>query len=281
MRPIWFLGDNHAGFDYIVDAIDEAQTKPVAVIFLGDIEAPIPFEMCIEDILRRDVDVRWIIGNHDTDTEENYRNLLAPESMARNIDGKIVDVNGVRIAGLGGVFRGEIWFERETANARSHGIGFRNFDDYRRDLQQKQGLKRRLSKMDWVQGQAVPDRLSMFVDESKNGKLRKHRSSIFPDVYDALAKQRADILVTHEAPGCHPLGFEELSLLADSMHVMACFHGHQHDNLSYPLLFGRIRAHGVGLRGISDQDGVVIKTGELDDHRAALRQSRVNPPCSD
>jgi predicted phosphodiesterase len=275
MRPIWFLGDNHAGFDYIVDSIDEAKIKPVAVIFLGDIEAPIPFEDCIEDILRRDVDVRWIIGNHDTDTEENYRNLLAPESMARNIDGKIIDIDGIRIAGLGGVFRGEIWLERETANAGKHGIGFRNYDDYKRGLNQKQGVKRRLSKMDIVQGQAVPDRLALLVDETKNGKLRKHRSSIFPDVYDALAKQRADILVTHEAPHCHPLGFEELSLLADSMRVKTHFHGHQHDNLTYPLLYGRIRVHGVGLRGISDQDGDVIKPGELDDHRAALRQSQV------
>src|SRR2546425_5865349 len=26
----------------------------------------------------------------------------------------------------------------------------------------------------------------------------RHRSTIFPDVYEALAKQRADVLVTHE-----------------------------------------------------------------------------------
>ena len=56
--------------------------------------------------------------------------------------------------------------------------------------------------------------------------------AIYPDVYDRLAKQRADILVTHEAPSCHPHGFEALDVLALDMRAKRTFHGHHHDDLT-------------------------------------------------
>ncbi len=256
MSAIWFLGDNHAHFDHIDQAIADAKVKPSAVIFLGDIEAPIPLEHCIENILRADVQVYWIRGNHDTDTEENWRNLLSPKAMGRNIDGKIVEIDGVKIAGLGGVFRGEIWYPRASSNAEAIAPRFRSYDEYRKDLQQKQGLKRRLSKMDIVQGQAIPDRLALLVDETRNGKLRKHSSSIFPDTYAALARQRADILVTHEAPSCHPHGVAVIDELARSMRCKMAVHGHHHDCLDYSPAFSALgfNAFGVGFCGITSLD---------------------------
>ena len=39
----------------------------------------------------------------------------------------------------------------------------------------------------------------------RGGLTRKHRSTIFPIDYASLASQKADILVTHEAPSCHPM----------------------------------------------------------------------------
>src|SRR3546814_18719562 len=67
-------------------------------------------------------------------------------------------------------------------------------------------------------------------DSAKNrGKALKHLSTIFPQGYDRLAKEKADILVVHEAPSCHPHGFEAIDLLAQVMGVKRGFHGHNHD----------------------------------------------------
>lgn len=111
---ILFLGDVHGHFDHILPAIRAQQKvgKQVsAVIFLGDIEPQKPFEEEIKPILDTGVEVFWIRGNHDTDTKETWERLQG--SMHRCIDGKVVEIDGLRVAGLGGVFRGEIWYPRE------------------------------------------------------------------------------------------------------------------------------------------------------------------------
>lgn len=54
-------------------------------------------------------------GNHDTDNVENYQNLFEDGLFkSRNLHGRIVEIDGLRFAGLGGVFRGEVWFPREA-----------------------------------------------------------------------------------------------------------------------------------------------------------------------
>ena len=146
----------------------------------------------------------------------------------------MVEIAGLRIAGLGGVFRGQVWsppapwaFETQKQYLASGGKGNR-----------------------W-----------------RDGLPRKHRSSIFPGDYQRLAGQRADILVTHEAPSSHPHGFTAIDALARSLRVNKSFHGHHHDRLVYSA--ERIRlgfsAFGVGLCGITDQDGLDIRVGVVDD----------------
>jgi hypothetical protein len=85
-----------------------------------------------------------------------------------------------------------------------------------------------------------------------------------------LSKLRADILVTHEAPSTHPHGFAALDELARAMSVSKTFHGHHHDRLDYSAECARLgfEPFGVGLRGITDQDGQIIRAGELDIARA-------------
>ena len=95
----------------------------------------------------------------------------------------------------------------------------------------------------------------------RGGLTRTHRSTIFPIDYASLASQKADILVTHEAPSCHPHGFSAIDQLARLMNVGWSFHGHHHDNFDYqkswkPLGFN---AYGVGLRGIARFDGSSVK----------------------
>lgn len=268
---IWVLGDNHSHFDHIEQAIDTAKRKPTAVIFLGDIEAPIPLEACIEGILSREVEVFWIRGNHDTDSDENWNNLKG--SMHRNIDGRVVVIDGVMVAGLGGIFRGEVWYPGIDGGKPAHST----YAEYEKFIRSNANLKRRLTKSDLVQMQAVPPENrhwnSALLDASRTGKLLKHHSTIFPADYERLVDMKADILVTHEAPSCHPNGFKEIDLLAQMMGATV-FHGHHHDAMDYSRQFDTLgfHAYGVGFCGITSYDSVTglvetVAPGDFDEHR--------------
>jgi len=91
-------------------------------------------------------------------------------------------------------------------------------------------------------------------------------AAIYPDDVAALSKLRADILVTHEAPGCHPYGFAALDDLARSMRVARSFHGHHHDDLSAQYMLGREQrgfdARAVAYCDIKDGLGEVIRAGD-------------------
>jgi hypothetical protein len=72
------------------------------------------------------------------------------------------------------------------------------------------------------------------------GERLHQRSTIFGEVYDRLAAQDADVLVTHEAPAPHPYGWPALNELARALGVCQVFHGHQHDRLDYRAHWGRL-----------------------------------------
>jgi predicted phosphodiesterase len=270
---IWFAGDVHGQFEHIARTIDAASVKPAAIILLGDMEAPIPLHKCMRDVESRGVAWYWIIGNHDTDSQENFSNISDPMSMSHNIDGRVISIDGVRVAGLGGVLRGEIWYPVDGAG-RSETSGFRSYEDYKRSSQEYRRLKARLSKRDVIQTQAVPPESrqwqAQLLELSRNGKLLKHRSTIFPDVYDRMLSMRADILVTHEAPSCHPHGFAVIDELARAMGVKRLFHGHHHDARDYSGQFEPMGLHsyGVGFRGITDLHGKPVRIGDFDVQRS-------------
>lgn len=255
---IWFLGDVHGHFEHIAQAVDAAQKKPEAVILLGDVEAPIPLHECMRDVESRGVAWYWIIGNHDTDSLENFDNIADPTSMAHNIDGLVINIDGIRVAGLGGVFRGDIWHPCDGKSPT-----FTSYVEYERALREQRQTKARLSRMDLVQNQAVPPEshhwVSQVLDQSRAGKLLKHRSTIFPHDYERLRCQRADILATHEAPSMHPHGFAEIDRLALAMKVRTIFHGHHHVSRAYPQ-GGPIsfQCYGVGYCAIVDESGAEL-----------------------
>lgn len=112
-----------------------------------------------------------------------------------------------------------------------------------------------------------PTRLRVGVANIRNDSvLRKHSTSIFYDDWLRLYGQRADILVTHEAPDCHPNGFPTIGTLAAGMSVKSAIHGHQHDSLNYRSHDARLgfEAHGVGFMGITDVYGGRLRVGEFD-----------------
>lgn len=243
---IYFLGDVHGRFGHVLPAIHVRRDTTANVVFLGDIEASRPFEDEIAPLTEAGIGVWFIHGNHDTDSRASWENLRG--SSRRCLNGRVVEIEGVRIAGLGGVFRGEVWDpDRGTGTS---GPVVRSYEAYLAAFTAR-----------------TPPRLHGSV--RLTGRALKHRSTIFPQVYDRLADERADVLVTHEAPSCHPHGFAAIDLLAQMMGVKTVFHGHHHDYRDYrawEAILG-FRAYGVGLRGITDLCGGSILAGELDQAR--------------
>lgn len=103
---IYFFGDTHGCFDHVIDVV--GQDRPTAVVFLGDLQAQRPLEIELATILDK-TEVWFIHGNHDTDSEADYDNLFGSALADRNLHGRVVEIDGLRIAGLGGIFRGQVW----------------------------------------------------------------------------------------------------------------------------------------------------------------------------
>ena len=227
---IFFCGDVHGNFQHIVEAVKEH--APAAIVLLGDIQAQRPLEQELAAILD-ETEVWFIHGNHDTDSVADYDNLFGSALAHRNLDGRIVEIAGVRIAGLGGIFRGQVWMPPESWGALSA-------KEYTRTVGQE--------------------------NRWRDGLPLKHRSTIFRETYELLAKQGANVLVTHEAPSAHPYGFDAIDELARSLRVTTAFHGHHHDRIDYSEHWDRIghKAFGVGFCGITDLDGMVIRVGDFD-----------------
>lgn len=257
---IYFLGDVHGQFDHVLKF--SLTARPDAVIFLGDIEARRPFLHEIAPLLDAGIDVRWIRGNHDTDTSTSWGHLA--DAMHLNIDGKVVDLYGVRIAGLGGVFRREIWLP-DPANPSGATPCFASYDTYVKALKNTASVGT-ISVNSDHDSMSFPSELIC----THRTKALTHKSSIFWNTYESLWERSADILVTHEAPSCHPCGFTVIDELAQAMGVSKLFHGHHHDSLDYRTSDKRLnfRAFGVGLCGITDQTGHKIRAGNLDEARS-------------
>lgn len=240
---ILFCGDPHGRFDHILEAVDKHQVA--AVVLLGDLEAPAPLSQVLAPIK----EITWLIhGNHDTDSDLSFSHLWDDElGQRRSLHGRVVELpGGVRVAGLGGVFRESVW--HPDTGSKNRGQPF---------FHSPQEHAARTPRQDRCRGM----------------QHRKHWSSIYPEVIDSMADFRADVLVTHEAPGYHPHGFEILDTLAQSMRARTTVHGHQHDRLDSSARWPTqgFQSHGVGLRGITaltpEGEMVVIQSGELDEAR--------------
>lgn len=236
--PVLYCGDPHGQFRHIIKSATELHAS--AVFLLGDMEPLRPLHIELESILER---VWYIHGNHDTDSDQNWIHLWKSGLKDRDIDGRVVTLpSGIRIAGLGGVFRESVWYPSLPTDPK-----FRN---------QKEHAK------------STPRQ-----DRFQGGVQRRHWSSICPDDLDRLAEMRADVLITHEAGGYHNNRFEILDDLARSMGAKVTVHGLQHDRLDSSDRWAQqgFKSFGVGLRGISaiDADGnaTVIVPGELDEQR--------------
>lgn len=255
---ILFLGDVHGDFKHVLPAVQKY--KPSAVIFLGDLELGRPFEQEVAEVMQL-TELYFIHGNHDTNSAATYDYLFNSTLSDRNLHNKVVEIDGHRVAGLGGIFRQTIWWPKDDPAIVPK---YENYEAF---------VEAELQALKWQEMRKQKE-LGIVDSESESpvliGKRLTHKSTIFFDDWMNLFGQQADILVTHEAPCCHPYGFVGITELAKGMQVKKTFHGHHHDRLDYSAHRERLGfdAHGVGYRGISDQDGALVRLGDYDDERS-------------
>lgn len=235
LAGIWFLGDVHGHFTHIAQALLDSLVKPRWLVFLGDVDIEFkPLKEVLAPLNRAfpQVRVAFIHGNHDADTYEHWE-MLHDCGDALALHGQVLDLDGVRVAGLGGNFMGRVWCPPAEGS-------FPNKQKAMSD-----------GSFRWRDGQRPKPSL---------------HAAIYPEDVTALSKQRADILVTHEAPSCHHHGFVALDELARAMGVVRTFHGHHHDDLSeeYAKLRDILKfdARGVDFCGIKNGLGQVIRQGD-------------------
>ena len=201
LRGLWFCGDIHGYFKHLMRtlAITPKDELPTHVIFLGDQDLERPFDEYLGPMSRQwpSVSYAYILGNHDSDSWAKYE-FLTSSTIAQNLDGKVTTINGIRIAGLGGVFLDKVWYPPDAPKLASASAALM------RGAFQYRGGQRPSSQ---------------------------YLSAIYPETVDQISKHQANILLTHEAPDCHPLyGHEILSDVARFMGVIRSFHGHTHDD---------------------------------------------------
>ncbi len=218
MRPILFAGDPHRNFSPIIrGCLDHA---PGTLIIVGDCDCPAPLPTVLAPLLAVGWDVRWILGNHDTDTEQTFDHLVTAHPGG-DLGLRVTEIAGLRIAGLPGVFKPRVWYPRAD------------------------GPSDRIEPPRFATRAAFQSALRP--DETWRGGLPLwHRDTIFPEDLERLAGQRFDILVSHEAPTSHPHGFAVIDELAAAAGASLIVHGHHHQSYDATMPNG-VRVRGLAL----------------------------------
>jgi len=214
---ILFAGDPHGNFKPLIAATQKHQ--PEAVILLGDYDLDMPLESCLEEIVGL-TEIWWIAGNHDFESPVKYKNLFNSAFSDRDLHLKVTEIAGLRVAGLGGIFLGRVWYPPQQPK--------------------------------WLGKQHYLHHQSAHIKDS--GMSLKYKSAIWHDEFEALKTLKADILVSHEAPGSHRHGFKVIGELAIAMGVKNIFHGHLHENYSSTIK-NNIKVYGVADRAVTDLIG--------------------------
>lgn len=111
LKRIWFLGDVHGNFKHIEEALKYSNPQPRWLIFLGDVDIDhVPFREVLRPLKENYpcLGVAFIHGNHDADSYEHW-DMLHDCGDAVALHKKVVTLDGIRIAGLGGNFMGRVW----------------------------------------------------------------------------------------------------------------------------------------------------------------------------
>ncbi len=224
MSGIIIYGDPHGEWGPLLQAC--ATDKPDGVVILGDCDLSRPLREEIAPLFDAGIRVRWIPGNHDADTLKMHDRLWGdyPEG---SLHGRWVDLGGMVVAGLGGVFKASVWYPRYERAEPVH----RDRRTYLRQLQRS--------------------------DQWRHGLPLRLRDAIFPEDVEALSNLRVDILVTHEAPTSHKSGFVGIDDAATRCRARLVVHGHHHVNYS------GVTAGGIPVRGLAKAEVLRLRREDL------------------
>ena len=217
-RGVIVAGDPHGNFSPILRAC--SMHEPGTLILLGDCELRVPLRQMLAPLFDAGWDVRWILGNKDAETEAVF-DKLAVDFPKGDIGTKVIEVAGLRIAGLGGVFKPRIWCPDDPPN-------FNTRHEFLASLDPREH---------W-----------------RGGLPLWHRDSIFPEDFAALAQSRFDVLVSHEAPSSHRHGFAAIDRVAARAGARLIVHGHHHESYAATL------AGGIHVRGLAVAETLVLAT---------------------
>jgi len=229
----------HRRWEHVQRGLVALPRPPRHVVLLGDMECHETLDALTAPIRAAGATLHWIFGNHDYDGgPEMWANLadpaLNPLTSGGALHGRVVEIGGLRVAGLGGTFRPRVWHPPNPP--RLHG-----------------------------RAELPADRASLGPGWSEQaiGALEHSLGAmaIWPEDVEALATQRADVLVTHEAPSSHPSGVAVLDDLARRMGARLVVHGHHHIGYRARHQDG-LEAQGVGAAWAMCQHGQVHWPGE-------------------
>jgi Predicted phosphoesterase len=220
---VLFFGDPHGDFRPVRRAAAGlAPGRSPPCIFLGDFDLDVPFEKAVQPLLDAGCEIYHIHGNHEADRVEWFDNLFSSTLASGSLHARVTDIGGLRVAGLGGVFKGKVWHPKDGGGEPR----FRSREDFMRAN----------GRNAW-----------------RGGLPLGLRATIFPEDYEHLADLQADILVTHEAPSCHRYGFVEIDLLAEAMGARLVVHGHHHEPYTSEI-GGGISVIGMGQADVLSVD---------------------------
>ncbi|MDD5322862.1 MAG: metallophosphoesterase [Methylococcales bacterium] len=219
---ILFAGDPHGNFKPLIAAVHKYQ--PEAVILLGDYDLEMPLESCLQEIVNL-TEIWWIAGNYDFESPEKYNNLFHSALSDKDLHLKVTKIAGLRVAGLGGIFLGRVWYPPQQPKW--------------------------LGKQHYLYNQSV--------NIKRFDLSLKYKSAIWHDEFEILKTLKADILVTHEAPGSHRYGFKAIDELAIAMGVKNIFHGHLHENY-IGTINKKINVFGVAKNAVVDLGGNTLES---------------------
>jgi predicted phosphodiesterase len=236
---IVFIGDIHQHWHHVERGLAALATPPKAAVLLGDIQCERPLDELADPLLARGIAVHWIHGNHDNDGgPEMWFNLAArernPLTASGGLHARVVEIEGVRIAGLGGTFRPRVW--APPAEPR---------------LRQRRALSDDLAGLG--PGYGVGQRAALAHSLAT--------AAIWPEDVEALSELSADVLVTHEAPSSHPAGSGVIDTLARRMGARTIVHGHHHV-VSHARAADGLRVLGVASAWGAALDGTVLWEGD-------------------
>ncbi len=214
---ILFAGDPHGNFKPLITAVHKYQ--PTAVVLLGDYDLATPLDSCLQEIVDL-TKIWWIAGNHDFESPEKHNNLFNSALSDKNLHLKVTEIAGLRVVGLGGIFLGRVWYppQKPKWQGKEHYLT-------------SQSIKVQQSEM-----------------------ALKYKSAIWYDEFEALKSLKADVLVSHEAPGSHRHGFHVIGELAEAMGVQHIFHGHLHENY-VSFIKKNIKVNGVANSAVANLMG--------------------------